>query len=248
MKRILIVVYMSVHLFSYNLLAAGEDTRPNTPDFLYPVKLFEQRDYHRTATEILRLRFSYPKESARRQLGIYLIKSYYRLGAYHRAEAEASQILKSSEKYSNHSYRKSAATLLTISLLKQGKDKQARTAWFEHVNTDLKSQPPLASEFPDRVDPNLAKLYSSFIPGSGMALSQQYGKAFVSFLINVIFIAGSYHSYQNQQYGIAGLLIFFEIGWYSGGKNASYESAELYNHRRIEEIRQKWIDVQKVDF
>jgi len=87
----------------------------------------------------------------------------------------------------------------------------------------------------------MASFLSGVIPGSGLLLSGNYGSAVVSFALNLIFLSGICSSVANEQYGIAGLLSFFEISWYFGGKRASAEAARKYNHQLVEAKQRAWL-------
>ena len=232
---------------SVNILQAADVNLHKGPDLTYPFKLYQQQDYYRAVTEILRLKFLFPKDSARHRLDQYLVKSYYELRLYGHAERAANHFLQHSDP-SDHEARTNVAMLLVFSQLQQDKYPDARQTWLNYISQDLVNLPPSVKNIPDRIDPEKARLFSSIIPGSGLILSHQYGSAIVSFLINAAFIAGTYHYFNNHQYGVAGLLLFFEIGWYSGGKKAAYEAAENYNHNQLELLRQNWIESQQLTF
>ena len=231
-------------LVTANILQATEDTLQEIPDYTYPIRLFYQQDYYRSVSEILRLKFLFPLESTRHKLDLYLVKNYYQMGLYGQSEQTANLLLDSHSEFREPTRRK-IGMFLTFSQLRQNKYQLAGQTWYKYVSQDITNQPPTYENLPDRVDPAQARLYSSIIPGSGLILSQQYGSALVSFIINVAFITGSYHYLHNKQYGIAGLLIFFEIGWYMGGKKAAYEAAEAYNYHQLKELQTNWIDSQK---
>lgn len=245
MRSVVVFIFFYIALCFFYTTKADQAQLQQNMDFSFPINLFYQQDYYRSVTEILRLRFHYPHESAKNRLDLFLVKNYYQLGAFNKAEMEAKRILLPPGIEKNKQKRQEAGKFLAFSLLKQGKDQLARQAWIAYVDEDKQYLPPIATEFSDRVDPLRANSFSSVIPGSGLLLSREYGKSVVSFLINMVFIAGSYQFFMNGQYGVSGLLLFFEIGWYSGGKKAAIESANLYNEQNAKEIRQRWIDGYK---
>ncbi|MCP4751783.1 MAG: hypothetical protein GY866_12890 [Proteobacteria bacterium] len=187
------------------------------------------------------MKFLFPKESARHRLDLYLIKNYYELKDYARAVDISNDFLGKHSKSGSSPSTREAGYYLTLSLLAQGKDEQAGKTWNIHVRQRSIDRFPTMRDIPDRVDPEKARLYSKMVPGSGLLLSGEYGKAAVSFLINLVFIAGSYRYFVGKQYGTAGLLFFFEIGWYHGGQNASHEAAVRYNERSTRQYRKDWL-------
>jgi len=247
-RRVSILIIAIILFLTVNVLQAADANIHENPDSTYPLKLYQQQDYYRAATEILRMKFFFPKESAKYKLDQYLIKSYYEMDLYVHAEKTATQLLHDSNDYFDKQTRVGIAMLLAFSQLKQDKYQLAKKTWRESVSQDMANQPPSYENIPDRINPAKARLLSSIIPGTGLILSQQYGSAIVSFLINVVFIAGSYHYLNSKQYGVASLLLFFEIGWYTGGKKAAYEAAENYNYSQLKGLRQKWIESQKLTF
>ncbi len=207
----------------------------------YPVELYLEEDYYRAISEILKLEFIIPENEKVRLLRPYLLKSYYHLEDFRQVIRFSTITLRDKTEYSER-VTKEAASLATLALLKLGKEEKAKLLWEQEVYGKPDSAFPLQTQIPDLIDPDRARLYSAILPGSGLLLSEEYGKATVSFLLNALFIMGCYHYAEMKQWGITGLLFFFEINWYTGGMNASAESAINYNNRLIRRYQSSWID------
>ncbi|MBU2647787.1 hypothetical protein KKI24_23970 [bacterium] len=209
--------------------------------------LYGQKDYYRSISEILNLKFQYPLTSEKRKLDLYLLKSYYQLKDFSSVEAVALEFLREEDPSLDKTTVRQYGLILLASQLQTGREKAAHETWETYVREDPSAVFPSSESFPERIDPNRAAFYSGIVPGSGLLLSEQYGKAVVSFLLNVLFISGSYYAFTQQHYGISGLLMFFEISWYFGGKKASAEAAEQYNRRHIRRIQGNWIQAQLIN-
>jgi len=210
--------------------------------FEYSIRLYENKEYYRSISEILRLEFQYPEQSSRHQLHLYLLKNYYESGDHENVRKTAQEIFQKPSETPSTEIKKEAARFLSFSLLQQGKEIKSRKIWEELVNQGKDDTFPQASSISDQIDPDTAKTWSAIIPGAGLFLTGEYFNGTVSFLLNGIFLAGIYQAVQNQQWGITGLLVFFEWGWYFGGQNAAMVSAINHNKRLITSGRNKWIE------
>ncbi|PCI23394.1 MAG: hypothetical protein COB67_12875 [SAR324 cluster bacterium] len=206
----------------------------------FPIQLYEQKDYYRSISELLRLEFQFPQNSARQQLHLYLLKNYDAIDNFRKVEKTIAEIYSHSPSNPFTPEKRIAAKILTFSLLRQGQEKKAKELWEQLVLRQEDVDFPLASRIPGQVDPEQARSYSAILPGAGLLLSKEYGKASASFLLNGVFLLGIFQSLQNKQLGLAGLLFFFEWGWYSGGQEAAAEAANNYNQQLIETTQKQW--------
>ncbi len=206
----------------------------------YPIQLYQNQDYYRSISEILKLKFE--KEDYNQELDLYLLKNYYQLNNQYQLQRSAEKLLKEKHDLKNWSHDKETKQLLSLSFLKSGKEDLAKATWDKCCLDDGFAPFPMSANIPGQVDPDRAKLFSTIVPGSGLLLSGSYSKAAVSFLLNSIFIYGCFHYASQDQPGIAGLLLFFEMGWYFGGRNAAHEAAVNYNETLILRHQQQWID------
>jgi tetratricopeptide (TPR) repeat protein len=84
--------------------------------------------------------------------------------------------------------------------------------------------------------PTTAGLLSAILPGSGHFYDERYQDGAYSFLLNALFIAGAWKSFDSGNYGLGGLLTLVELGWYTGGIYGAVGGAHKYN-RQIDEDR-----------
>ncbi len=203
--------------------------------------LYEEKEYYRSVSEILKITFHYPQSAAKNKLDLYLLKSFYHLGDYQSLTIAGKRILKERDLKSDTGNTKQIGILLSSAALKKGDEISAEKAWQLYVREDESRIFPTSDTVEGLVDPERAAFYSGIIPGSGLLISEQYGKAATSFMLNLLFIGGTYAALMQEQYGAAGLLFFFEISWYFGGKKASAEAAQNYNHRLILNRQQVWM-------
>ena len=178
------IIFMPGHLFS-------DETEPISRSVRHPIRLYLQKDYYRAISEILRLEFSYPDQKQIEELRPYLAKSYYHLGELDAALRIAEETRRGKGRFSD-SIREEMVSLETIVLLEQEKDKAAKELWDRERLGEPDPTFPLKNQIPNRIDPDRARLYSTLLPGSGLLLSEEYGKATVSFLLNGLFVAGCY--------------------------------------------------------
>ena len=234
----LTICFALLFLSSLQPLLFAQDNPTSLSRYSYMEHLFYQGDYYRAITEILRRDFTGMGNPVQERL--LLTKAHYFLGDYFLVQEEAKKILAHS--FIDERVKKEAGQWLTFSYLMQEKPEVAKISWMKWG--------PGGGNFPDReslsgrVNPDHAKLLSSIVPGSGFLLTGSYGKALSSFLINALFIAGVVHYWQEKNYGIAGLLLFFEFGWYFGGRSASEDNAKAYNRALWLKSRDKWIEAR----
>jgi len=217
---------------------------PDAEQLRFIIKLYDQKEYHRSISQILKIKFQFPQTSDKRKLDLYLLKNYYWLREYHSIDNLASEMLLERGLYSDEQINKQSSLILIASLLQQGEERRAQHAWETYLKDDAEGDFPSSEMLPDLINPDQASFYSGLLPGSGFLLSEAYGKAFVSLALNLIFISGSYQAFTQHNYGISGLLMFFEISWYFGGKKASAEAALQFNRKRIRRSQQYWIETQ----
>ncbi|WP_179137248.1 tetratricopeptide repeat protein [Candidatus Entotheonella palauensis] len=86
--------------------------------------------------------------------------------------------------------------------------------------------------------PFLAGALSAFLPGAGQLYNGRLGDAALTFLLNGLFIAGTIEAIQHDQLAIAGVLGFFEAGWYGGNVYSAVNGAHKHNRRADEALLQ----------
>ena len=86
--------------------------------------------------------------------------------------------------------------------------------------------------------PALAGILSSVLPGSGQLYNRRLGDAALAFLLNGLFIAGSIEAIQHGELAVAGVLSFFEAGWYVGNILGAVNGAHKHNRHATESMLQ----------
>ncbi|PON19580.1 hypothetical protein C2W62_01915 [Candidatus Entotheonella serta] len=87
--------------------------------------------------------------------------------------------------------------------------------------------------------PSLAGILSTLLPGAGQLYNGRPGDAVLTFLLNGLFIAGTIEAIQHDQPTIAGVLGFFEAGWYGGNVYSAVNGAHKHNRRADEMLLQE---------
>lgn len=72
----------------------------------------------------------------------------------------------------------------------------------------------------------------SIIPGGGQLYCQRYEDALIAFALNVGFIWAARDAFDNEQYGLGGLLSFVGLGFYLGNIYGAVNDAHKYNHQQ----------------
>ena len=85
-----------------------------------------------------------------------------------------------------------------------------------------------------RQSPLLAGLLSGILPGSGQLYNGRLGDALLAFFLNGLFIAGITEAIVHDELAIAGVLSFFEAGWYAGNVYGAINGAHKQNRHTVE--------------
>lgn len=79
--------------------------------------------------------------------------------------------------------------------------------------------------------PVMAGSLSAILPGAGQVYTGRLRQATLAFLLNAAFILGAIEAFDNENYVVGGILLFFEIGWYGGNIYNAVNNAHKYNRR-----------------
>lgn len=82
--------------------------------------------------------------------------------------------------------------------------------------------------------PLVAGILSGMLPGSGQLYNGRIGDALLAFFLNGLFIAGIVQATQNNAQVVAGILSFFEAGWYAGNVYGAVSGAYKSNRYHTE--------------
>lgn len=76
----------------------------------------------------------------------------------------------------------------------------------------------------------------SIIPGGGQLYCQRYEDALIAFAVNIGLIWAAVDAFDNEQYGLGGLLSFVGMGFYAGNIYGAVNDAHKYNHMQIRQF------------
>ena len=82
--------------------------------------------------------------------------------------------------------------------------------------------------------PVLAGTFSGLLPGSGQLYNGRLGDALLAFFLNSLFIIGAIEAVHSNAHVVAGILSFFELGWYAGNIYGAVNGAHKYNRHTTE--------------
>jgi tetratricopeptide (TPR) repeat protein len=82
--------------------------------------------------------------------------------------------------------------------------------------------------------PFTAGILSGLLPGSGQLYNGRLGDALLSFLLNGLFVVGIVEAIDQRELAVAGVLSFFEAGWYTGNIYGAINGAHKHNRHTVE--------------
>jgi len=103
-----------------------------------------------------------------------------------------------------------------------------------YQSAQLLAQEALVGERLPTKSPVLAGLFSGLLPGSGQLYNGRLGDALLAFFLNGLFIVGAIEAVHRDAPAVAGILSFFEAGWYAGNVYGAINGANKYNRHTTE--------------
>jgi len=180
----------------------------------------------------------YPNTAYGKQAWLWQGESFARQGQYAAAEQLYTEI---TERFPHDSLGQQARYQRAWTLLSQRQWREA-AAQFQQVspNSDLYqsaqllAQEALVGEHLPTKSPVLAGILSGFLPGSGQLYNGRLGDALLAFLLNGLFVVGTVEAVRSNKPAVAGILSFFEAGWYTGNVYGAVNGTHKYNRRTTE--------------
>jgi hypothetical protein len=123
------------------------------------------------------------------------------------------------------------ATLGTLALLRGGLGASAPSNARQDLAAEYAGLP--------RKSPALAGGLSAVLPGAGHLYCDRPRDALVSFLLNASFLWATVAAAERDQWALAGILGFFELGWYGGNVVSSVNAAQKWNRREEQRFFEK---------
>jgi len=92
----------------------------------------------------------------------------------------------------------------------------------------------------EKKSPALAGTLSAALPGAGHLYADRPRDAAVSFVVNGLFLWGTYEAVRKEEWALAGVLGLFELGWYTGNIVSAVNAAHKWNQREEGRFFERW--------
>jgi len=180
----------------------------------------------------------YPDTAYGRQAWLWQGESLIRQGQYTAAEQLYAEI---TERFPDDAIGQQARYQRAWTLLSR-RQWQDAAAQFQQVAPEsslyqsarLLAREALEGERLPTKSPLLAGILSGLLPGSGQLYNGRLGDALLAFFLNGLFIVGIVEAVHNNAPAVAGILSFFEAGWYTGNVYGAINGAYKYNRNTTE--------------
>jgi tetratricopeptide (TPR) repeat protein len=162
-------------------------------------------------------------------------ESYYRQGIFKEAEYYYQQV---AETYPQTELKNSAVYRLGWCRM-QTRNWQEASETFKAVGSasslyassqDL-ARKSLEGETLSYKDPTTAGVLAGVLPGLGHVYCNRYRDGAVAFLLNGLFIWAAVESFNNDDNVLGAILVFAEVGWYTGNIYSAVNSAHKHNRK-----------------
>jgi TolA-binding protein len=182
----------------------------------------------------------YPNTAYGQQAWLWQGESLIRQGQYTTAEQLYSEI---TERFPHDRIGQQARYKRAWTLLYRRQWRDAATQFQQvtptpdsglYQSAQLLAQEVIASERLPTKSPVLAGIFSGLLPGSGQLYNGRLGDALLAFFLNSMFIVGAVEAIHRNSPAVAGILSFFEAGWYAGNVYGAINGANKYNRHTTE--------------
>ena len=117
---------------------------------------------------------------------------------------------------------------------KKAFDRMSATGRQRHGVDQLENALAGAETIPTK-SPGLAGTLS-IVPGGGQLYCRRYEDALIAFVLNAGFIWAASDAFDNEQYGLGGLLSFVGLGFYIGNIYGAVNDAHKFNHQQTRQF------------
>jgi tetratricopeptide (TPR) repeat protein len=177
----------------------------------------------------------YPDSDFRQAAWFYGADAFFQMGDWIVANDEFRRIERT----------ESASGLKDIAILRQAWINAMQYQWDEAADLMLnlskkESVVPLldlletecrkGESLPSR-SPVFAGILSAVVPGTGQMYAGRYVDGTVALLLNAAFIWGAIEAFDNDNPTAGGILLFFELGWYTGNIYSAINSSHRFNRK-----------------
>jgi TolA-binding protein/TM2 domain-containing membrane protein YozV len=220
------------------LFSFPQDPRQAMVHFRIALALYRGQQYEEALHLFREVAHRYPDSSYGKQAWLWQGESLLRQTQYKAAEQLYTQLL---EQFSDDEIGQLARYQRGWTLLYQRKWQEA-SRQFRQLTPEsalFRVAHRLADEVLDgehlpTKSPLVAGILSGLLPGSGQLYNGRAGDALLAFFLNGLFIAGIAQAVTQGELAAAGILSFFEAGWYAGNVYGAINGAHKHN-RRAEE-------------
>jgi TolA-binding protein len=209
-----------------------EEKAPNAR-YLIGLSYLKAKQYENARNVFDAIIQAYPGTPVSGQALFMIAESFYMQGLFEDAERIFTRIV---AEHPDSELGNRAVYRLGWTLMHRNRWKEASQA-FHHVDQasplfqnagDLSRKSLMGENLPSK-NPVTAGVLAAALPGLGHAYTNRYKDGMVAFLLNGLFIWAAYESFQEDHHVLGSILIFLELGWYSGNIYSAVNSAHKYN-------------------
>ena len=215
-----------------------DDPRHAMVHFSIGLALYRGESYVEALQTFQEVTQHYPNTAYGKQAWLWQGESLTRQGQYTTAEQLYTEV---TERFPHERIGQQARYQRAWTLLYRRQWRDAATQ-FQQVAPDsdlyqsaqLLAQEALVGERLPTKSPVLAGIFSGLLPGSGQLYNGRLGDALLAFFLNGLFIVGAVEAIHSDAPAVAGILSFFEAGWYAGNVYGAINGAHKYNRHATE--------------
>jgi outer membrane protein assembly factor BamD (BamD/ComL family) len=229
-----------------------EDEKVPQARYLMGVCYLEARDYdaaRRVLDEVYR---DYHARPIGGKALLLFGETYYRQGMFKQANHYFKKV---TEAYPEHELKNAATYRMAWSRMKEDKWQEASETFMKVEESsplfpsaqDLSQKSLLGEELPHKA-PTTAGVMAGILPGLGHAYTHRYKDGLVAFLLNGVTILAAIEAFDEDLEVLGVILLFVELGWYTGNIYSAVNSAHKYNKKVRNDFRRSLPDKLKLGF